>query len=138
MEFQQKNPFEKIFQEMVHSTAILFLRFFKSHTSFCKKFLDFILRWKILKQITQVLSYVVCIQLKKHIKKKDTKNNMRRKGQDVLFLKKQVFQFCLLSVWDLLRLIPRVFWSENFTKHFLLCVFGCGQDLSLKFDRQYL
>ena len=33
------------------------------------------------------------------------------------FWKEQVFQFCLLSVWDLLGLIPCVFWFEIFTIH---------------------
>jgi len=39
-------------------------------------------------------------------KKKTQKKNIRKKVQDVLFLEKQVFQFCLLSVWELLRFIP--------------------------------
>jgi len=60
----------------------------------------------------------------------------KEKNQDVLFTKKQVFQFCLLSVCDLLRLIPWVFRFEIFSRHFLLCVLRCGWDLSLKFVRR--
>jgi len=48
-----------------------------------------------------------------------------KKIQDLLFSENQ---FCSISVWDLLRLTPWVFWSEIFTRHSLLYVlsFGCG------------
>jgi len=47
----------------------------------------------------------VCIQSRKHVQKENTEKDIRKKGQDILFSEKQVFQFHLLSVWDLLRLI---------------------------------
>ena len=47
------------------------------------------------------------------------KEDTGKKSQDVLFSENR---FCSLSVWDSLRLTPRVFWSENFTGHSSLCV----------------
>ena len=42
-------------------------------------------------------------------------------------------QFCLLSVWVLLRPIAWVFLSENFTRHSSLCVLNFGWDLIPRF-----
>ncbi len=56
-------------------------------------------------------------------KRKTQKKDIRNKTQDVLFSEKQVFQFCLLSVWDLLRLIPQVFCFEILTRHSPYCVY---------------
>jgi len=47
-------------------------------------------------------------------------------------------QFCSLSVWDLLRLTPWVFWSEILTRHWSLCLLSFGWDLSPKFEPQDL
>ena len=58
----------------------------------------------VLKTLTQVDSYVVCIQSRRHVQKGNTEKDIKKKSQDVLFSEKQVFQFCLLSVWDLLLL----------------------------------
>ena len=44
--------------------------------------------------------------------KKKTEKDIRKKSLDVLFSEKQVFQFCLLSVWELLCLIPRCFYLK--------------------------
>ena len=46
-----------------------------------------------------------------------------KKSQDVLFSENR---FCSLSVWDLLRLTPWVFWSEIFTRHSSLCLLSFG------------
>jgi len=46
-----------------------------------------------------------CIQSRRHVQNKNTTKDMRKKSMDLLFLEKQVFMFCLLSVRDLLRLI---------------------------------
>ena len=53
------------------------------------------------------------------------KEDTGKKIQDLLFSKNQ---FCSISVWDLLRLTPWVFWSEIFTIHSSLYVlsFDCG------------
>ena len=45
-------------------------------------------------------------------------------------------QFCSLSVGDLLRLTPWVFWSEIFTRRSSLCLLSFGLDLSLRFVPQ--
>jgi len=66
---------------------------------------EFILCWKVLKTLTQVLSYVICIHSRRHVQKENTKKYIRKKSLDVLFLEKQVFQFWFPSVRDLLRLI---------------------------------
>ena len=70
-----------------------------------------------LKKFTQVLSYVVCTKVRRHVHKQITKKeDTERKSQNVLFSENQC---CLLSVWDLLRQTPWVFWYEIFTRHFL-------------------
>jgi len=59
--------------------------------------------------------------------KKSQKEDTGEKTHDVLFSENQ---FCSLSVWDLLRLIPWVFWSEIFTRRSSLCLLCFGWDLS--------
>jgi len=71
-------------------------------------------------------------QLRRHVKKQNTKKNIGKKVK-TFSCRIFFFQFSLLSVWDLLRLIPLVFWFEIFTRHSLLCVLSCGWDLNLKF-----
>ena len=51
------------------------------------------------------------------------KEDTGKKSQDVLFSENR---FCSLSVWDLLRLTPWVFWSEIFTRHSSLCLLSFG------------
>ena len=55
------------------------------------------------------------------------KEDTGKKSQDVLFLENR---FCSLSVWDLLRLTPWVFWCEIFTRHSSLCLLSFGWGLS--------
>jgi len=62
-------------------------------------------------------------------KKEDT----GKKSQDVLFSENR---FCSLSVWDLLHLIPWVFWSKIFTRHSSLCLLSFGWGLSPRFVSQ--
>jgi len=64
---------------------------------------------------------------------KSQKGDVGKKSQDILFSKNW---FCSLSVWILLRPIPWVFWSENFTRHSSLCVLSFGLDLSPRFVPQ--
>jgi len=74
---------------------------------------------KIFERITKVLWYVVFIQLRRFVYKQKTKGRYRtEKPWRFLFSENQ---FCSLSVWDLLSLIPWVFQSEIFTRHSLLC-----------------
>ena len=47
---------------------------------------------------------------------KSQKEDTGKKSRDLLFSENQ---FCSLSVWDLLRLTPWVFWSEIFTSRFV-------------------
>jgi len=54
---------------------------------------------------------------------KSQEEDTGKKSQDVLFLENQ---FCSLSVWDLLRLTPWVFWFEIFTRHSSLCSLSFG------------
>ena len=61
------------------------------------------------------------------------KEDTGRKSQDVLFSENQ---FCSLSVWDILRLTPWVFWSEIFTRRSSLCLLCFGWDLSPRFVPQ--
>ena len=51
------------------------------------------------------------------------KEDTGKKSQDVLFAENR---FCSLSVWDLLRLTPWVFWSEIFTRHSSLYLLSFG------------
>jgi len=60
---------------------------------------------------------------------KSQKEDIRKKSLDVLFLETQL---CSLSVWDILRLTPWVFWSEIFTRHLPLCLLSFGWDFSLR------
>ena len=50
---------------------------------------------------------------------KSQREDIGKKSQEVLFLENQ---FCSLSAWDLVRLIPCVFSSDIFTIHLSLCV----------------
>ena len=61
------------------------------------------------------------------------KEDTGKKSQDVLFSENR---FCSLSVWDLLRLTPWVFWSEIFTRHSSLCLLSFGWGLSPRFVPQ--
>jgi len=51
------------------------------------------------------------------------KEDTGKKRLDVLFSKNR---FCSLSVKDLLRVTPWVFWSEIFTRHLSLCLLSFG------------
>jgi len=64
---------------------------------------------------------------------KSQKEDTGKKSQDVFFSENR---FCSLSVWDLLRLIPGVFWNENFTTHSSLCLLSFGWGLRPRFVPQ--
>ena len=81
----------------------------------------------VLKKFTQVLSYVVCTQVRRHVHQQITKRRYGVEKPRLLFSENQ---FCSLSVWDLLRLTPWVLCSEIFTRHSSLCLLSFGWDLS--------
>jgi len=83
-----------------------------------------------LKMFTRVLSYVVRTQVRRHVRKQITKRRYGEEKQDVLFSENQ---FCSLSIWDLLRLTPWVFWSEIFTRRSSVFLLSFGWDLSPRF-----
>jgi len=85
------------------------------------------------KKFTQVPSYVVCTQVRRHIHKQITEKRYRVEKQRRFVLGKPVFS---LSLWDLLRLTPWVFWSEIFTRRSSLCQPSFGWDLSPRFVPQ--
>jgi len=61
------------------------------------------------------------------------KEDTGKKSQEVLFSENQI---CSLSVWDLLRLTPWVFFYEIFTRHSSLCLLSFGWGLSPRFVPQ--
>ena len=62
--------------------------------------------------------------------KESPKEDTGKKCQDVLFSENR---FCSLSVWDLLRLTPWVFWCEIFTRHSSLYLLSFGWGLTPRF-----
>ena len=85
-----RNSFWKMSHKRFSLQGSPLSRFAKFCHSFCN-FFEFILRWRILKTLTQVVSYVVCIKAMSHILKQNSKKDIRKKCQDVLFSEKQVF-----------------------------------------------
>jgi len=81
MEFQEKIVSGAFFRNFVQTKAILYqnLRNFT--------LLSAILFWVriALKKFTQVLSDIVCTQVRRHVHKQITKKDMGKKIQDVLF-----------------------------------------------------
>ena len=55
------------------------------------------------------------------------KEDTGKKNLDILFSENRI---CSVSVLDLLRLTPWVYWSEIFTKHLSLCLLSFGWGLS--------
>jgi len=98
------------------------------------KFLQFysvsVLRLKNLKKLTQVLSYVFCIQVRRHVHEKNHKKEIKGRKVRTFFFPEN--HFCSLSVWNLLRLFPWIFWIEIFTRYSPLCLLSFGCDLSSK------
>ena len=127
----RKNHFGRIFQKFCANQGYPLPKLVKFRCTF----FNFILGPIALKKFTQLLSYVVCTQLRRHVHKHIKKEDTGKKSQDVLFSENQ---YSSPSVWDLLRLTPWVFWSEIFTWHSLLCLWSFGLDLIQKFILQDL
>ena len=126
---------KKLFRENF-SKILLKTNFILYRNSWNFALLSEILFWVCiaLKRFAQVLSYVVCPQVRRHSHKQITKRRYgENKSQDVLFLENK---FCSLSVWDLLRLTPWVFRSQVFTRHSSLCLLSFGWYLRPKFVPQ--
>jgi len=132
LEFQEKTISWEFFKNFEETKTIILYRNLSSFV-----ILSAILFWVriALKKFAQVISYVVCTQVRRHVHTEITKWRYGKKSQDVLFSKNQFFS---LSVWDLLRPTPWVFRYKFFTRHSSFCLFSFGQDLSPKFVPQDL
>jgi len=109
VEFEEKTISGEFFRNFVQTKAILYQNLWNF------ALLSKILFWVriALKKFRQVLSYVVCTQVRRHVDKQITKKDTGEKSQGALFSENQ---FCSLSVLKLLRLTPWVFSSEIFTR----------------------
>jgi len=123
----RKKLFRENFSEILLKTKVILYWNLWNFTLFSA-----ILFWVCiaLKKFTQVLAYVVCTQVRRHVHEQITNRRYEEEKLGRLFLK---IQFCSLSVRDILRLTPWVFWSEIFTRHSSLCLLSFGWDLSPKF-----
>ena len=114
MEILTWNFRKKLFRE---NFSEFFVQTKASSTKTCEispYFLQFLFCVRILlKKFTQVLSYVVWTQVWSTFINESQKEDTGKKRQDVLFSENQ---FCSLSVWDLLRFTPWMFWSIGSTR----------------------
>jgi len=121
-----RKPFRENFSEILLKTKAILYRNLWNFA-----LLSAILFWVriALKKVTEGLSYVVCTKLRRHVHKqiKKRRGGEEKPGRSVFG--KPVFS---LSVRDLLRLTPWVFWSEIFTRHWSLCLLSFGWDLRPK------
>ena len=113
MEIQEKNYFGRIFHKFSRKPRLSSTK----TTEIPPYFLQFLFCVRIaLKKFTQVLSYVVYTQVRRHVQKRITNSRYGEEKPRHFVLRKQ---FCSLSVWDLLRLTPWVFLSEIFYHMFV-------------------
>ena len=128
--------FGKFSRNFLHSKAHLFpnLQKFSLVLKFYK---ELILRWKVKKTLTQVLSYVVCIQSRRHVQKEHKDKDIWKKMQNILFRKTSFLVLFALGL-GLIKPSSLVFWFDIFTRHSLLWVLSCGWGVSLKFVPQDL
>ena len=127
----RKNYLGRVFQKFYANQGILYRNLWNF------ALLSEIFFWvrNALKKFTQVLSYVVCTPVRRHIHKRITIRRYEKEKPWRFVFGKLV---CSLSVWDLLRLTPWVFWSEIFTRRSSLCLFSFGSYLSTRFVPQDL
>jgi len=123
VEFLEKIISGEFFRNFVQTKAVLYQNLWNF------ALLSEILFWVrfALKKYKQVLSYVVSTKVRRHFHKQITKRRYGERSQDVLFSENQFYS---LSVWDLLRLTPWVFWFEFFTTRLSVCLRSFGWDLS--------
>jgi len=125
----RKKLFRENFSEIFEQTKPIL---YKNLWNF-PHFLKFLFRVRIaLKKFTQVLSYVVFTQLRRHVHKQITKRRYgKEKSWGFVFGKTNLFTLGL----DLLRLTPWVFWSEIFARLSSLCLLSFGWDLSTRLHK---
>jgi len=88
----RKSYFRRIFQKYFLNQGYPLPKLVKFHPTFC----NFILVHIVLKKFTQVLSYVVCTQLRRHVHKKITKRRYEEeKSARFVFRKLVLFTLCL-------------------------------------------
>jgi len=90
MEFLQKKYFGRIFQKFYVNQGYSLLKFLTFRHTFCKKISRTILRLKILKKFTQVISYVICTILRRQVHKKFRKRLYREENPGCFIFEKQV------------------------------------------------
>ena len=127
--FLGTNYFGTIFQKFCANQGYPLPKLVKFRPTFC----NFIPGPYYAEKFTQVLSYVFCTKLRRHVHKQITKRRYGKKRQDVLFLKNQFYS---LSVWDVPRPTPWIFWSKIFTRRSSLCLLSLCWDLSHRFVPQ--
>ena len=126
VEFQEKTISREFFRNFVQTKAILYQNLW----NFAK--VSEILLWVriALKTFTQVLSNVLCTQARRHVHNEITKRIYGGEKPGRFVFGKPVLS---LFVWDLLRLIPWVFWFEILTRRSSLYLLSFGWDLSSRF-----
>jgi len=129
VEFQDKTIPGEFFSNFVQTKSILYRNLWNYGLIYAISF-----RVRIaLKKFTQALSYVICTQARRHVHKRVRKGRYGEEKPERFVFGKSVFS---LSVCDLLRLTPWVFWYEIFTRHSSLCLLSFGWGLSPKFVPQ--
>jgi len=120
----RKNYFGRIFRKFCANQCYPLPKFVKFRPTFGNFYFGSVLRWKS----SHKYLHMLFAPKKGGTSIKESENgDTGKKIQDVLFSENQ---FCSLSVWDLLRLTPSVFWSEIFTRHSSLCLVSFGWDLT--------
>jgi len=136
IEFQQEILSGNVFRNFMHSKAFLL-----TYLCFSLVSVVLILAHIVLKSSEKIYTstFICCLSpVKEALLKIKHQRRYKQKKPGRFVFEKTSFPVFLFSFWDLLRLIPWLFWSDIFTIHFLLCVLSCGWDLSLKFFPQDL
>ena len=129
--FLQKTILREFFINFVKTKAST--KILEISPYFLQKNSGSILRWKIPKKITQVLSYVDCTLVRRNVHKEITKWRYREENP-IRF----VFENLVLFTLGLGLTTSYSLGLELFTRHSSLCVLSFGWDLSPKFFPQEL
>jgi len=120
----RKKPFREDFSEILCKPRLSSSKTCEIWPYFLQFFSGSVLRWK---SSHKYFSMLFAPRWGGTSINKSQKEDTGKKSQDVLFSENR---FCSLSVWDLLRPTPCVFWSEILTRHPWLCLLSFGWDLS--------